>query len=61
MKVQILLTLDLAYPIDRAIGRRDLRNHVEAAIEGWGGQYHPDDVLFDGIKSARTGGVKVKA
>jgi hypothetical protein len=55
-RVQVTLTIDLAYPI-KDIGRRKLREHIEGAVECWGGQLHPDDPLFDGIQSVTTSGV----
>jgi hypothetical protein len=56
--VEITLRLKLRYPVSE-IGKRELRSHIVDAVETWGGQRHPDDLLFDGIQKATTSGVRV--
>ncbi len=57
-EVEITVKIKLAYPL-ACIGKRNLRNHIIDAVGSWGGCYHPDDLLFDGIENVTTGGVRV--
>lgn len=36
------------------VGRMNLRRHVEDAIESWGGQFRPEELLFDTIVYAKA-------
>jgi len=56
-EVEVTLKIKLRYPI-RSVGRLALRSHIEDAVESWGGQCHPDDLMFDVIERANTSGVR---
>lgn len=45
----IAITVELA--VDDDVLVREVRNYVEAAVNAWGGQYHPDDPFFGDNKT----------
>lgn len=55
-KVTTELTIYLQWPLEE-IGKQNLRNHIVDAVESWGGQRHPDDLLFDGVAKVVVGGI----
>lgn len=58
--VEVTVRVKLRYPLDE-IGRLRLRGHIIDAVQGWGGQFHPDDPLFDGVEKVTTSGVRRRA
>jgi ABC-type enterochelin transport system substrate-binding protein len=42
----VLMTVEAPASVDKA----ELTEYIEDALDSWGGQRHPDDHLFNGVK-----------
>jgi hypothetical protein len=53
------IRLSLRIQLRHRVNKKHLQAHIKDAIENWGGQYHPSDELFDGVKRVSTSYPKV--
>ncbi len=45
-----LVVLTITGTVDRDVTLMNLKHFAQDALETWGGQFHPDDPLFESMK-----------
>ena len=59
MREIVIMTVRIT--LRNPVPRGDLRQYVKEAVECWGGQFHPDDPLFNGVELVTTRIIREKA
>jgi hypothetical protein len=45
---------EITFSVEPSVGKRELREFIQVALERWGGQRHPDDHLFCSLKAVKV-------
>lgn len=44
---------EVTFSVKSTVGKAELRAFIQAALETWGGQRHPDDHLFSSLEKVK--------